>query len=62
VTLALALIAAAAAAQDAAPPPLAPPSEYKLVWSDEFDRGGLPDPAKWDYDTAFNRRGWHNEE
>jgi beta-glucanase (GH16 family) len=33
-----------------------------LVWSDEFSRSGLPDPAKWDYDTAFNKRGWHNQE
>ena len=41
---------------------MAPPPGYGLVWSDEFDRAGLPDETKWDYDTAFNRRGWHNQE
>jgi beta-glucanase (GH16 family) len=25
----------------------------KLVWSDEFSKPGLPDPDKWNYDTAF---------
>jgi beta-glucanase (GH16 family) len=32
----------------------APPG-YKLVWSDEFDRPGLPDPAKWGYEEGFVR-------
>jgi beta-glucanase (GH16 family) len=27
----------------------------KLVWSDEFDTPGLPDPAKWDYEVGFVR-------
>ena len=26
--------------------------EYQLVWSDEFDTNGLPDPAKWTYDKG----------
>lgn len=26
--------------------------KYTLVWSDEFDYTGLPDPARWSYDTA----------
>jgi len=30
-------------------------ADWKLVWSDEFDRDGLPDPAKWDYETGFVR-------
>lgn len=30
-------------------------AEWKLVWSDEFDRPGLPDPAKWDYEAGFVR-------
>lgn len=30
-------------------------SEWKLVWSDEFDKPGLPDPAKWDYESGFVR-------
>jgi beta-glucanase (GH16 family) len=39
----------------------APPG-YALVWSDEFDRDGLPDAAKWDYDTDRNQPGWFNNE
>ena len=39
-----------------------PPEGYSLVWSDEFDADGLPDPAKWDYDTYRNKDGWWNEE
>jgi len=33
---------------------------YKLVWSDEFDYTGLPDPAKWYYDVGG--WGWGNNE
>ena len=29
--------------------------EWKLVWSDEFDKPGPPDPAKWEYETGFIR-------
>lgn len=29
--------------------------EWKLVWSDEFDRDGRPDPKKWNYETGFVR-------
>src|SRR5882724_4400053 len=29
--------------------------EWKLVWSDEFDKPGLPDPAKWNYEVGFIR-------
>jgi len=28
---------------------------WKLVWSDEFDRAGRPDPAKWTYEEGFIR-------
>lgn len=28
---------------------------WKLVWSDEFDYTGLPDPNKWDYEEGFLR-------
>ena len=38
------------------------PANWNLVWSDEFDTDGLPDPAKWDYDTEFNKTGWFNNE
>ena len=28
---------------------------WKLVWSDEFDKPGLPDAKKWTYETGFLR-------
>ena len=28
---------------------------YALVWSDEFDRDGVPDPKNWDYEHGFVR-------
>ena len=59
--LAFALLQAASA-QPAVPTPIGVPAGYRLVWADEFEGRGLPDPAKWSYDTAFNKRGWHNEE
>jgi hypothetical protein len=43
-----------------APPPPTPPGPYQLVWSDEFDHAGLPDPANWTYDVGGN--GWGNNE
>jgi beta-glucanase (GH16 family) len=30
-------------------------AEWRLVWSDEFGAAGLPDPAKWSYETGFVR-------
>ncbi len=30
-------------------------AEWKLVWNDEFDKPGLPDPAKWTYQEGFIR-------
>ena len=42
--------------------PLSPPPGYHLVWRDEFAVPGDPDPRRWAYDTAFNKRGWHNGE
>ena len=38
------------------------PAGWKLVWADEFDADGLPDPSKWAYDTTANRTGWYNKE
>jgi beta-glucanase (GH16 family) len=38
------------------------PAGYHLVWSDEFEVNGLPDPSRWSYDTGMNRTGWHNRE
>ncbi|MGQ8337380.1 glycoside hydrolase family 16 protein [Sunxiuqinia sp. A32] len=37
-------------------------SPYELVWCDEFDYVGLPDTAKWSYDTRGNSHGWGNNE
>jgi len=34
--------------------------KYKLVWGDEFDYQGKPDPKKWNYDTGNKR--WGNNE
>jgi beta-glucanase (GH16 family) len=30
-------------------------ADWKLVWSDEFDKPGLPDATRWDYETGFLR-------
>jgi len=30
-------------------------ADWKLVWSDEFNYQGLPDPAKWNYEEGFVR-------
>ncbi|HEU4853639.1 MAG TPA: glycoside hydrolase family 16 protein [Telluria sp.] len=58
-----ALAATAAHAQKPAPlPPGGVPAGWKLVWADEFDKPGLPDETKWEYDTALNKQGWHNGE
>lgn len=43
------LLASVAAAQPAGAP------ARKLVWSDEFDKPGPPDPARWTYETGFVR-------
>jgi beta-glucanase (GH16 family) len=50
------------AAVPAAAATLSVPAGYRLVWADEFDRDGLPDSAKWAYDTGMNKAGWHNRE
>lgn len=33
---------------------------YELVWNDEFNEDGLPNPDYWDYDTGDD--GWGNNE
>ncbi len=38
---------------------------YKLVWADEFDRDGRPDPANWTYERGFVRNAeyqWYQPE
>ena len=61
------LAASPSAAEQQPPAPQQPaaiglPPGYRLVWWDEFKGRGLPDASKWSYDTAFNKRGWHNQE
>ncbi|MEM7702386.1 MAG: glycoside hydrolase family 16 protein [Pseudomonadota bacterium] len=59
------------AAQESSPPIAETPEErvetsvpagFELVWSDEFETPGLPDPTKWKYDTFRNKEGWFNNE
>lgn len=59
--LAIAVSAPAAAFAQVAPVPSAPDG-YRLVWADEFEAEGLPDPARWTFDTHANRSGWYNNE
>jgi beta-glucanase (GH16 family) len=33
-----------------------------LVWADEFNTNGAPDPAKWGYDIGTGSNGWGNNE
>jgi beta-glucanase (GH16 family) len=58
------LLAAFACREESSPtaPSHEPPSAapYGLVWSDEFDRDGAPDPARWSYDSGGH--GWGNNE
>ncbi len=35
---------------------------WSMVWNDEFDYTGLPDSARWSYDTKGNDFGWGNNE
>jgi beta-glucanase (GH16 family) len=37
-----------------------PSQKWNLVWSDEFNYTGLPDPSKWNYDVGGG--GWGNHE
>ncbi|MEO3690937.1 glycoside hydrolase family 16 protein [Roseateles paludis] len=41
---------------------IALPKDYRLVWADEFNGKGLPDPSRWAYDTEANKTGWYNHE
>jgi beta-glucanase (GH16 family) len=33
-----------------------------LIWSDDFDVDGAPDPAKWSYNLGTGENGWGNNE
>lgn len=36
--------------------------ELELVWQDEFDQDGAPDPNHWGYDIGNGSNGWGNNE
>lgn len=57
VVVAGASLSAGAQAQAGAPPrPRASATaDWRLVFADEFDRPGTPDPAKWGYETGYIR-------
>ncbi|MEL7541988.1 MAG: glycoside hydrolase family 16 protein, partial [Pseudomonadota bacterium] len=55
-------VASCATPAPALPDRLALPADHTLVWADEFETDGLPDPAKWAYDTHRNADGWFNDE
>lgn len=41
------------------------PQGYKLVWADEFNKDGKPDPQNWSYEGGFVRNNelqWYQEE
>ena len=38
------------------------PDPSKLIWSDEFNADGPPDPSKWGYDLGNGIGGWGNNE
>ena len=65
--LPLAATAIAVHAADPVPSPSATAGEdpaYRLVWSDEFDAAGAPDPAVWNFEHGFQRNGeaqWYQE-
>jgi licheninase len=40
--------------------PISGQENWSLVWSDEFDRAGLPDSSRWRYDVGGH--GWGNKE
>ena len=50
-----AALAVLGGAQAAEPVGQADTTKWKLVWADEFDYTGLPDPKKWDYEEGFVR-------
>ncbi len=60
-------MALAAGQTQATKPPAAGPeqSRYRLVWADEFDKPGRPDPNNWTYEKGFVRNQelqWYGSE
>jgi beta-glucanase (GH16 family) len=46
---------AAVSSQTPAPVLSVPPAAYSLVWADEFDADGAPNPRNWAYESGFVR-------
>jgi beta-glucanase (GH16 family) len=46
-------------AEEAVSKPNLPSSGWKLVWSDEFEKDGRPDPGNWNYEAGFARNREH---
>jgi len=55
VCLAVGAIATAYAKQGGSTSDKLSPGGYKLVWADEFDKDGPPDPCNWTYELGFVR-------
>jgi beta-glucanase (GH16 family) len=55
VCIVLATLASAPAQDRKATADAASDSAYRLIWSDEFDYQGAPDPNKWTYERGFVR-------
>jgi len=53
--LILTILSLAQAQDQKAPPSAEASSSYKLVWADEFDYQGAPDPNRWTYERGFVR-------
>jgi beta-glucanase (GH16 family) len=62
--MALSSVACQQSASSPGPPAGVPAEEgrsaRRLVWADEFETAGLPDPARWSYDVGGH--GWGNKE
>jgi beta-glucanase (GH16 family) len=58
----LLMLAGPSLAQDDVLPPI---DGYTLVWADEFDKDGKPDPKNWGFEEGFKRNGemqWYQRE
>ena len=56
------LVYAALCACAVVPEAQGPDTPMTLVFADDFDRPGAPDPERWAFDTHRNAQGWYNEE
>lgn len=63
--IAAGLFASASPAMAQQPDTLPPLAGYTLVWADEFDKDGKPDPKNWGFEEGFKRNGemqWYQRE